>query len=208
MDMIFNKALNDESQLIRNKARQILPCSNTNYKKIILLIFLFLIVITAEYHILKKNEKPKNLALNMKHAVALKRLGDVFIEKKSSSDDEKKKNYSQAEKYFTSALEKIESYPDAWVMLANIKYKARDFNKALEYAQNAEKYADNNWDNYKDMRHETYLLMGNLYTLKRDFKKAREMYLKSLELKPSYQPAETGLKQIEKYIDFYLNKTR
>lgn len=170
-----------------------------SWKKWIALLVLIIVLMISEYYLIMQfnNIKPKNLALNIKHAIALKRLGEVFFEKKE---------YLKSEKFFNQAIEKVESYPDSWYRLSQISYKNRNFKKALKCAENAEKYYDNNWDNYTNIRHEALYLLGNLYTINKDFKQAQKMYKKTLKIKPGYKAAEIGLKQIDKYIKFYVKK--
>ncbi|PKK90140.1 MAG: hypothetical protein CVV64_10445 [Candidatus Wallbacteria bacterium HGW-Wallbacteria-1] len=166
---------------------------------IILALVVLFSVMAGEYYLLRYFEKGRtvNLAVDMKHAIALRKLGNVFQERGE---------IDKALVSYREALRMTPSYPNAYLDMAIAAYRSKDMDGALDNLLLAEKYRDNDWDRYSEDRHITFLVWGNILTLKRDFRAAVEKYRQALRLKPDYSEARKGYESVKGFLESYLDK--
>ncbi len=98
-------------------------------------------------------------------------------------------NYFEAIDFYKDALEKNPSYGQAWFNLAECYYHIGDFDLALEYAENAEKYFRDSTE-VKNLKGMTLISLGRL-------DEAQKIFDSILKLYPNDITARFGQAQLE-----------
>lgn len=97
--------------------------------------------------------------------------------------------YFEALELFQQALMLNPTYGDAWLRLAECSYYLDKFEMALQYADNALKYAKDDSD-IQNLRGMCYISLG-------DFAKAREIFEKIIKAYPNNVEARFGLAELD-----------
>lgn len=97
--------------------------------------------------------------------------------------------YYEALEFFQQALMLNPTYGDAWYHLAECSYYLDKFEMALQYADNAEKYAKDDAD-IQNLRGMSYISLGN-------FAKAREIFEKIISAYPNNIESRFGLAELD-----------
>lgn len=188
----------DEAVMIGEASQPGEPATSgwPRWKKLGILLIVFLIM-AGEFVLVQRflSSGPENIVLDMKHASALRKLGEVYQEKK---------DFDTAEKTYREALAKAPGYPNAFLDLGILSYRKNDLDAALEYLEKAEEFRGNDWDDYSSSRHITFLVMGNVLSKKRRFEDAVEKYRQSLKIKPDFKQARLGYDGVKGFVDFYM----
>lgn len=178
------------------KRSETMAASRPMWWKISVLLAI-LVLMGGEFVFIRKymTPDPVNLELDMKHASALRKIGEVFQEKG---------DFAEAEKNYHEALSKAPGYPNALLDLGILSYRRNDLDSALDYLQQAEENKNSDWDSYSASRHITFLVMGNVLSKKRRFEEAVEMYGQSLKIKPDFKQAKLGYDGVKGFVEFYM----
>lgn len=100
-------------------------------------------------------------------------------------------NYYDASQNFLEVVKINPSYSDAWFMLADCSYKLGEYDLALSYLENAEKYEKNN-SKIQNLKGMIFLALGKIDDAKNTFNEVLKKYPNDVE-------SHFGLAEIELY---------
>ncbi len=100
-----------------------------------------------------------------------------------------REEWFEASEQFQQVLQINPSYGDAWFHLAQVTYELNDFNLAITYLENAEKYAKDSTE-IRNLRGNCYISLGEL-------EKAKEVFDSVLKKYPNDINARFGLAELK-----------